>query len=158
MRVHPEFLEKQHLPPSCVQKSIWDERAEDIVAFERYLARNGVLIRKFFLHLSRAEQKRRFLARIEEPEKHWKFQASDVVERGHWREYQRAWSGAIAATSTAHAPWFVVPADHKWFTRLVVAETLVAGLETRELDFPRLGAERLAELRAARRALQAEGG
>jgi PPK2 family polyphosphate:nucleotide phosphotransferase len=156
VRVHPEFLAKQHLPPRCVRKSIWDERAEDIVAFERYLARNGVLVRKFFLHVSRAEQRRRFLERIDEPEKHWKFRTSDVEERAHWGEYQRRWSAAIAATSRACAPWYVVPADRKWFTRLVVAEALVAGLEELELDFPRLGRERRAELRAARRALEAE--
>jgi len=156
VRVHPEFLEKQRLPPRCVGKSLWDERMEDIVAFERYLARNGVLLRKFFLHVSRDEQKQRFLERIEHPEKNWKFNASDVSERGHWDEYQQHWSSAIARTSTDAAPWFVVPADRKWFTRLLVAEAVVAGLEELELDFPKLEGERKQELARARRELEAE--
>ncbi len=156
VRVHPEFLEKQRLPPRLVTKSIWDQRCDDIVAFERYLAHNGVQIRKFFLHLSKREQKRRFLARIDEPEKNWKFQAADVLERARWHEYQRSWSEAIARTSTEHAPWFVVPADRKWFARLVVADVLVAALEELKVDFPKLDAARRAELRAARRALVAE--
>ena len=156
VRVHPEFLERQHLPPRLVTRSIWDERLEDIVAFERYLARNGVLVRKFFLHVSREEQKRRFLERIDEPEKNWKFNARDVSEREHWDSYQRHWSSAIAATSREHAPWFVVPADRKWFTRLLVAEAIVAGLEELELDFPRLDKGRRAELSAARRELEHE--
>ncbi len=156
VRIHPEFLEKQRLPPRCVTKSIWDERLEDIGAFERYLARNGVLVRKFFLHVSRDEQKRRFLERIEQAEKNWKFNANDVAERAHWDDYQRHWSTAIASTSTAHAPWFVVPADHKWFTRLLVAEAVVSGLEELELDFPRLEGARRKELEQARRALESE--
>jgi len=157
VRIHPEFLEKQRLPPRCVTKSIWDERMEDIAAFERYLARNGVLVRKFFLHVSREEQKRRFLERIEHAEKNWKFNASDVAERRHWDEYQRCWSTAIERTSSAVAPWFVVPADHKWFTRLFVAEAVVAGLEELELDFPHLEGARKKELEQARRQLEAEG-
>ncbi len=156
VRIHPEFLEKQRLPPRCTGKKLWDERLEDIAGFERYLARNGVLIRKFFLHVSRDEQKRRFLARIDEPEKNWKFHESDVAERAHWDAYQRHWSGAIAQSSAPHAPWLVVPADKKWFTRLVVAEALVAGLEELELDFPRLEGERKQELARARQALEAE--
>ncbi len=156
VRVHPEFLEKQRLPPRCTGKKLWDERLEDIDGFERYLARNGVLIRKFFLHVSREEQKRRFLARIDEPEKNWKFNERDVAERAHWDDYQRYWSSAIAKSSTPHAPWFVVPADKKWFTRLVVAEALVAALEDLELDFPRLEGERKSELARAREALEAE--
>jgi PPK2 family polyphosphate:nucleotide phosphotransferase len=158
VRVHPEFLEKQHLPPRCVGESIWDERLEDIAAFERYLARNGVLLRKFFLHVSKEEQKRRFLERIAQPEKHWKFNERDVAERARWDDYQRHWSTAIARTSAPHAPWFVVPADHKWFTRLVVAEAVVAALEGLELDFPRLEGARRQELERARRALEAEEG
>jgi PPK2 family polyphosphate:nucleotide phosphotransferase len=156
VRVHPEFLARQRLPQRCVTDSIWDERLEDIAAFERYLTRNGVLVRKFFLHVSRAEQKLRFLQRIDEPEKNWKFNARDVAERAHWDEYQRHWSEAIARTSTEHAPWMVVPADRKWYARLVVAETLVAGLEELELDFPRFDAARKGELESARRTLTSE--
>jgi PPK2 family polyphosphate:nucleotide phosphotransferase len=156
VRIHPEFLEKQRLPPRCTGKKLWDDRLEDIAAFERYLARNGVLIRKFFLHVSRNEQKRRFLARIDEAEKNWKFHEGDVAERAHWDDYQRYWTSAIAQSSTPHAPWFVVPADKKWFTRLVVAEALAAGLEELELDFPRLEGERKQELARARQALEAE--
>jgi polyphosphate kinase 2 (PPK2 family) len=156
VRIHPEFLEKQRLPPRCVGKGIWDERLEDIASFERYLTRNGVLVRKFFLHVSREEQKSRFLARIDEPDKHWKFNEGDVTERARWDEYQEHWSEAIAKSSTAHAPWLVVPADKKWLTRLVVAEALVAGLEDLELDFPRLEGERKQELERARRALESE--
>jgi PPK2 family polyphosphate:nucleotide phosphotransferase len=158
VRVHPEFLEKQRLPPRCVTPGIWDERLQDIAHFERYLARNGVLVRKFFLHVSKEEQERRFLERIEHPDKHWKFRLNDVLERAHWDEYQRHWSSAIARTSAAHAPWFVVPADPKWFTRLFVAEALVAALEELELDFPRLEGGRERELEQARRLLQAEEG
>jgi len=156
VRIHPEFLEKQRLPPRCTGKDLWDDRLEDIGCFERYLARNGVLVRKFFLHVSRAEQKRRFLQRLDEPEKNWKFNEGDVAERAHWDEYQQHWSSAIAKSSTAHAPWFVVPADKKWFTRLVVAEAVVAGLEELELDFPKLEGDRKQELARARRELEAE--
>jgi PPK2 family polyphosphate:nucleotide phosphotransferase len=159
VRIHPEFLEKQRLPPRCVGKSLWDERMEDIVAFERYLGRNGVLVRKFFLHVSKEEQKKRFLERIEHPEKHWKFNERDVFERAHWDAYQRHWSTAIARTSSERAPWYVVPADKKWFTRLVVAEAVVAALEELEeleLDFPRLEGPRRAELERARAQLASE--
>lgn len=157
VRIHRAFLEQQRLPPRCVGPALWDERLQDIAGFERYLARNGVLVRKFFLHVSKAEQKRRFLERIEHPEKNWKFNLRDVTERAHWAEYQRHWSTAIARTSHAHAPWTVVPADHKWFTRLAVAEAVVAALEELELDFPRLAGARRAELTRARRLLAAEG-
>ncbi|MSR62726.1 MAG: polyphosphate kinase 2 family protein [Planctomycetes bacterium] len=157
VRIHPEFLEKQRLPPRCTGKDLWDERLEDIAGFERYLARNGVLVRKFFLHVSRAEQKRRFLERLDEPEKNWKFNEGDVAERARWDEYQQHWSRVIVKSSTEHAPWFVVPADKKWFTRLVVAEAVVAGLEELELDFPRLEGARKQELARARQALEAEG-
>ena len=156
VRIHPEFLERQHLPPRCVTKSIWDERLEDIAAFERYLARNGVLVRKFFLHVSKEEQKRRFLERLEHPEKNWKFHASDVAERAHWDAYQERWAAAMQRTSADHAPWYVVPADKKWFTRLLVAEAVVCGLEELELDFPRVGGPRKKELEDARRALESE--
>lgn len=156
VRIHPEFLEKQRLPARCVGKGIWDDRLEDITSFERYLARNGVLVRKFFLHVSRDEQKRRFLARIDEPDKNWKFNEGDVAERARWDDYQKRWSEAIAKTSTKHAPWLAVPADKKWFTRLVVAEALVAALEELELDFPKLDGERKRELARARKALEDE--
>jgi len=158
VRVHPEFLELQRLPPRCVHDSIWEERMRDIVSFESYLARNGVLLRKFFLHVSKEEQRRRFLDRIDEPEKHWKFNERDVSERAHWDDYQRFWSTAIARTSTEQAPWFVVPADKKRFTRLFVAETVVAALEELELDFPRLESARKKELARARRRLVSEEG
>ncbi len=157
VRVHPEFLAKQRLPPRCTSRRIWDERLHDIAGFERYLERNGVLVRKFFLHVSRAEQKRRFLERIEHAEKNWKFNLNDVHERRHWGEYQRHWSHALASTSSAEAPWYVVPADHKWFTRLLVAEAVVAALEELELDFPRLAGARLRELALARTLLESEG-
>jgi PPK2 family polyphosphate:nucleotide phosphotransferase len=157
VRIHPAFLEKQRLPPRCVTKTLWDERMDDIAAFERYLARNGVLVRKFFLHVSKEEQKERFLERIEHPEKNWKFHALDVAERTRWDEYQRHWSRAIGRTSAAHAPWYVVPADRKWFTRLVVAEAVVCALEELELDFPRVEGERRKELETARSELLSEG-
>jgi PPK2 family polyphosphate:nucleotide phosphotransferase len=127
-RVHPEILERQKLPPQLVTKRVWDERYEDIRSFERYLGRNGVVIRKFFLHVSKGEQKRRFMSRLDEPEKNWKFSANDVAERRHWKDYQRAYEDAIRETATEEAPWYVVPADHKWFTRLVVAGAIVEAL------------------------------
>jgi PPK2 family polyphosphate:nucleotide phosphotransferase len=156
VRVHREFLERQKLPPRLVGKELWDQRFEDINAFERYLSRNGVLIRKFFLHVSREEQRRRFLARLDQPEKNWKFQLGDVRERARWDEYQRWWSEAIARTSTPYAPWCVAPADSKWYARTVVAETVLAALEELELDFPRVDAARRSELGAARRELVQE--
>jgi PPK2 family polyphosphate:nucleotide phosphotransferase len=156
VRIHPEFLAKQRLPPRLVDEDVWTRRQEDIAGFERYLTRNGVLVRKFFLHVSREEQKQRFLERIERPEKNWKFNRADVTERGHWKDYQHHWSEAIDRTSTKQAPWWVVPADKKWFARLVVAEALVAALEELELDFPRLDPVRLGELEEARLALEAE--
>jgi PPK2 family polyphosphate:nucleotide phosphotransferase len=156
VRVHPEWLGRQKLPEPLVTEGIWQERFEDIRNFERYLARNGVLIRKFFLHISREEQKRRFLDRLEEPEKHWKFQASDVAERQHWDAYMGAYEDAIRHTSAPWAPWIVVPADRKWFTRLVVAATIVEALESLSLTYPTLGPEALAALHAARERLLAE--
>ena len=157
-RVHPEILEHQKLPPSLVTKGLWEERYEDIRAFEKYLSRNGVVIRKFFLHVSRAEQKRRFLARLEEPEKNWKFSASDVVERRFWRDYQSAYEDAIRATATKHAPWYVIPADHKWFTRLAVAAAIVDTLAQLELHYPVVDAKKRKALQAARRELLGEDG
>ncbi len=152
VRVHPPILAGQRLPQELVTKSIWDERLEDIAAFERYFARQGYLILKFFLHVSKEEQKERFLARLDEPEKNWKFALGDVREREHWDEYMKAYEAAIRATATPHAPWFVVPADHKWFTRLVVAETVVAAIEGLDLAWPE-PALAPADIAAARKAL-----
>jgi PPK2 family polyphosphate:nucleotide phosphotransferase len=155
-RVHPEILARQKLPPALVTKRVWEERYEDIRSFERYLARNGTVIRKFFLHVSKGEQKRRFLSRLDEPEKNWKFSANDAAERRHWKNYQRAYEDAIRATATPEAPWYVVPADHKWFTRLVVAAAVVDALAELGLHYPRVGAAQRKQLAAARREL--EGG
>jgi PPK2 family polyphosphate:nucleotide phosphotransferase len=152
-RVHPEILERQRLPPQLVTRSIWEERFEQIRNFESYLARNGTVIRKFFLHVSKGEQKRRFLARLDEPAKNWKFSASDVAERRHWKEYQRAYEDAIRATASDEAPWYVVPADHKWFTRLVVAAAIVDALEELDLHYPNVSPEQRRALAAARREL-----
>jgi len=155
VRVHPEFLEKQKLPPSLVGKKIWDHRFEDICAFERYLARNGIAICKFFLHVSHAEQKRRFLERLDTPEKNWKFSAADIAERQHWREYMAAYEDMIRATATPWAPWYVVPADHKWFTRAVVAGAVIDALASLDLHYPEVDEGKRAELAAARKALHA---
>jgi len=152
-RVHPEILAAQKLPPSLVTKKIWDERLADIANFERYLARNGVVILKFFLHVSKAEQKRRFMARLDEPEKNWKFSPNDVAERRHWKAYQKAYEHAIRGTAAKHAPWYVVPADHKWFTRLVVAGAIVDALAGLDLHYPQVGSTKRKELAAARREL-----
>jgi PPK2 family polyphosphate:nucleotide phosphotransferase len=152
-RVHPAVLARQKLPPAVVGKRLFEERLEDIAAFERYLSRQGVVVLKFFLHMSAEEQRRRFLARIDEPEKNWKFNAGDVAERRHWDAYQVAYEQAIRATAAPHAPWFVVPADRKPFTRLVVAAALEQALVGLELQYPRLDAEELAALAQARAAL-----
>jgi PPK2 family polyphosphate:nucleotide phosphotransferase len=156
VKVHPEFLRGQKLPPQLVGKNIWKDRYQDIRAFERYLSRNGVLIRKFFLNVSRAEQKRRFLERIDEPEKNWKFSAGDVKERGHWNEYMDAYETMIRETSTPESPWYVVPADNKWFTRIVVAGAIVDALASLGLHYPKVEAATLEELAAAKKALLAE--
>jgi PPK2 family polyphosphate:nucleotide phosphotransferase len=158
VRVHPELLARQRLPARVVSKQIWKERFEDINSFERHLQRNGVLVRKFFLHVSKDRQKERFLERLEKPEKNWKFSASDVVERKQWREYMRAYEEMIQHTATADAPWHVVPADHKWFTRLVVAATVVDALDGLDLKFPKVDAAKRRELGAIRRALKRERG
>lgn len=157
VRVHPEFLAKQHLPPALVTKRIWEERYEDINAHESYLSRNGVLIRKFFLHVSRKEQKKRFLERLDAPEKNWKFAAGDVHERQHWGEYQEAYEEMIRATATKHAPWYVVPADNKWFTRLVVMSAVIDALESLDLAYPEVSPDARKELDAARALLENEG-
>jgi PPK2 family polyphosphate:nucleotide phosphotransferase len=153
-RVHPEVLASQKIPPSLVTKKIWQERYHDIRNFEQYLSRNGVVIRKFFLHVSRAEQKRRFLARLEEPEKNWKFSTSDVAERRHWKDYQVAYEDAIRATATKEAPWYVIPADHKWFTRLAVAAAIVDTLARMDLHYPVVDAKKRKLLQEARRELE----
>jgi PPK2 family polyphosphate:nucleotide phosphotransferase len=154
VRVHPEILEAQRLPRPLVSRRIWDERFEDIVAFERHLARNGVAILKFFLHVSKEEQKRQFLQRLDTPSKNWKFSAGDVRERSRWHEYMDAYEDAIRHTATPEAPWFVVPADHKWFTRLVVAEAVVEAMKRLDLHFPTVDRAKKKELKAAARALR----
>jgi PPK2 family polyphosphate:nucleotide phosphotransferase len=153
VRVHPEILERQKLPPELVTRRIWEERYQSIRDFERHLARNGTVVLKFFLHVSKAEQKRRFLARLDEPEKNWKFSPSDVAERRHWKEYQHAYQEAIRATAAEHAPWYVVPADHKWFTRLVVAGAVVDALADLGLAYPKLDPAKRKALAIARREL-----
>lgn len=156
VKVHPEILGKQKLPPELVTKKVWKERYEDISSFERYLTRNGVAIRKFFLHVSRKEQRKRFLERLDEPEKNWKFALGDAQERAHWDEYMAAYEDAIRATATPWAPWYVVPADNKWFTRLVVASAVIDALEEMDLAYPEVDEAKKAELAAARKALESE--
>ena len=153
LRVHPELLARQKLPPSLIGKKIWDERLEDIAAYERYLARQGTVVLKFFLNVSEDEQKKRFLARIEEPEKNWKFSPNDVAERAHWGDYMKAYQGAITATAAPHAPWFVVPANAKWFTRLVVVAAIIEALEKLDLHYPAVTKEQSAALAVARKRL-----
>jgi PPK2 family polyphosphate:nucleotide phosphotransferase len=153
VRVHREILAAQKIPEELVTKDIWDERFEDISAFERYLCRNGTVIRKFFLHVSKAEQKRRFFDRIDDPAKNWKFSAADLAERDHWKEYMDAYEDMVRRTSSPHAPWYVVPADNKWFTRLIVAAVLVETLESLNLAFPQISRAQRKVLEAARRAL-----
>jgi PPK2 family polyphosphate:nucleotide phosphotransferase len=156
VRVHPELLARQKLPPAKRDAGIWKRRGEDIRAFERHLTHEGTVVRKIFLHLSRDEQKKRFLERIDDPEKNWKFSAADVAERDHWDAYQHAWEEAIRATATAEAPWYVVPADAKWFTRLVVASVVIDALAGLELRHPQLDGEARAALAACRARLLAE--
>jgi PPK2 family polyphosphate:nucleotide phosphotransferase len=155
IRVHPEFLEKQKLPPKLITKNIWNERFQDIGNFEQYLARNGVVVRKFFLHVSKKEQKRRFLERINESAKNWKFSANDARERDHWDAYMEAYEDTIRHTATEESPWYVVPADNKWFTRVVVAAAVIETLASLELAYPEVGEEKLEELAAAKRDLLA---
>ncbi len=156
VRVHQELLANERLARSLLTQKIWDERFEDINAFERHLSRNGIVLCKFFLHISRKEQKERFLSRLDEPEKNWKFSLADVRERQHWGAYMRAYEEMIQNTSTKRAPWYIVPADHKWFTRLVVAEATTDALEELDLAFPKVDAVRRKELRAARETLKRE--
>jgi len=150
VRVHDELLQYQKLPPSLVSEQLWEQRYEDINNFERYLARNGVVIMKFFLHVSAEEQKKRFLDRLNEPEKHWKFSAGDIRERGHWEQYSHAYQEMIRNTAAGHAPWYVVPADKKWFTRLVVVAAIVETIAGLEVHYPQVDADRRSELEAAR--------
>jgi PPK2 family polyphosphate:nucleotide phosphotransferase len=156
VRVHETFLARQKLPRELVTKHIWKERFEDINAYERYMARNGYLILKFFLNVSKQEQKRRFLERLDLPEKNWKFSSADARERQHWDAYMDVYEDMIRHTATEHAPWYVVPADNKWFTRLVVAAAIVEAIEKLDLHFPRIDAEKKKELAAARRMLMNE--
>ncbi|GGJ29441.1 polyphosphate kinase 2 family protein [Neoroseomonas lacus] len=153
VRVHPDYLGGGKLPQRLVGKRIWDERLEDIAAYERYLARQGTVVLKFFLNVSKSEQKRRFLSRIEEPEKNWKFSAADVAERAHWDDYMDAYEEAIRGTAARHAPWYVVPADNKWFTRLAVVAAIVRALEGLDLHYPKVTKEQKATLEVARKAL-----
>jgi PPK2 family polyphosphate:nucleotide phosphotransferase len=156
VRVHPELLAREKVPGPLVSEVIWQKRFEDINAFERYLSRNGIVVLKFFLHLSKKEQKKRFLERLDAPEKNWKFSVSDALERQHWDKYMRAYEDLIRNTSTKHAPWYVVPAYHKWYTRLVVAEATINAMENLDLSFPKMDAEKRKELKAARAALERE--
>jgi PPK2 family polyphosphate:nucleotide phosphotransferase len=154
VRVHPQILAKQKLPAAVVTDRIWKDRYEDIGAFERYLSRSGTVIRKFFLNVSKEEQRQRFLARLDEPEKNWKFAAADVEERQHWDEYMKAYEKMIEATTSEEAPWFVIPADHKWFTRLAVADVIVETLEGLDLHFPEVSEAQRQELQRARALLE----
>jgi len=153
VRVHPEFLSNQRLPPELVTKDIWKHRFQDIRSFERYLGRNGIVIRKFFLHVSKKEQKRRFLERVEEPSKNWKFSASDMEERKFWDQYMEAYEEMIRNTATQDAPWFVVPADNKWFTRVIISAAVIDALASLNLSYPKVGEEKQKELAAVRQAL-----
>ena len=156
VRVHKALLERQNLPSSLITKSIWDERYEDISNVERYLVRNGVLIRKFFLHVSKKEQKKRFLERLDNPDKNWKFSMADAQERAYWDAYHEAYEDMIRATASKQAPWYVVPADNKWFTRVVVAAAIIDALGSLDLKFPVVDDEKKKELAAARLALEQE--
>ncbi len=155
VRVHPELLDRQHIPEKLITPRIWTERFEDIRNTEQHLCRNGTVIRKFYLNVSKAEQRRRFLARLDDPAKNWKFSLNDVEERLRWKEYMRAYEEAIRATSSKSAPWFVIPADHKWFTRLAVSEAIIQTLESMDLHFPRIDTRKRRELKEARRRLRA---
>jgi PPK2 family polyphosphate:nucleotide phosphotransferase len=154
VRVHSEALNNEKLPPSLVTKDLWEERFEDMHSFERHMARNGTIIRKFFLHLSKKEQKKRFLARVEEPKKNWKFSAADIHEREYWDDYQKAYEEMIRYTASKHAPWYVVPADHKWFTHLVVAGIVVETLEQLGLSYPKVDSAKRKEIQEAAKALK----
>ena len=154
VRVHSEILRAQRVPPSLITKDIWKERFEDIGSFERYLTRNGIVIRKFFLNVSKKEQKKRFLARLDDPEKNWKFSAADIHERTCWDDYMEAYEDMICQTATPEAPWHVIPADNKWFTRIAVAAAIVDALEDLKLEYPNVDAAKAKELAEARKLLE----
>jgi len=156
VRVHPEFLHKQTLPHELVDKSIWEKRFKDIRNYEKYLTNNGIVVRKFFLHVSKKEQKKRFLERLDNPEKNWKFSANDIKERAFWDDYMKAYEDMIRNTATKNAPWYVVPADNKWFTRIVVAAAIVETLDSLNLGYPVVSDEQRAQLEQARQALLSE--
>ena len=156
VRIHPQILESQKLPKPLVTKHIWQERFEDINNFERYLTRNGIAVVKFYLHLSKKEQKRRFMERLDTPDKNWKFSPFDVKERQSWDAYQEAYEDMIRHTASEHAPWYVVPADNKWFTRLVVAQAVVDALKRMNLKYPKVSGDEQAALAEARRQLENE--
>jgi len=158
VRVHPTLLAKQKIAPELVTDNIWKNRFKDICSFERYLALNGTVIRKFFLHVSKDEQKRRFLDRLDDPDKNWKFSSNDASEREHWKDYMTAYEETIRNTATDHAPWYVVPADNKWFTRVVVASAVIEALASLSLAYPKVDKKKLEELKAARLALVGNGG
>jgi PPK2 family polyphosphate:nucleotide phosphotransferase len=157
VRVHANLLAAEKLPPELVSENIWQRRFKEINAFEHHLAHSGTAIVKFFLHLSKEEQRRRFLARLDEPQKNWKFSMSDVRERKHWDEYMAAYEDMLEQTSTEHGPWYVIPADHKWFTRMAVADIIVSTLEKLKPEYPTLTEEKRRELEAVRKALEQEG-
>ena len=155
VRVHPEFLAGQKLPKECITKEIWDERFQDIRSFERYLARNGTVVRKFFLHVSKDEQQKRFLERLDNADKNWKFSANDAKERGFWDKYMESYEETIRETATEDSPWYVVPADNKWFTRAIVAAAVIDTLASLNLQYPKVSAAKQEELATARTALLA---
>src|SRR5436190_340867 len=154
VRVHPDLLNNENIPPSLISKKVWEERFEDVCAFERYLTRNGIVVRKFFLNLSKKEQAKRFFARLDEPEKNWKFSAADIHEREYWNDYMQAYEEMIQNTATSAAPWYVVPADNKWFTRLVVASAIIDTLEKLHLSYPKVDPSRRKGLDEARKLLE----
>ncbi len=157
VRVHPESLAKERIPPELVTKNLWRERFEDVCAFEKYLARNGTLILKFFLNVSKEEQRQRFLERLEDPAKHWKFSPGDVAERALWDKYHAAYQDVVRHTAAKHAPWYVVPADHKWFARVVISSAIVSAMEKLNLRYPELEKGELGELKKAQAVLAREG-
>jgi polyphosphate kinase 2 (PPK2 family) len=157
VRVHPELVAKQKIPPQLITRNIWEERFEDIRNIERYLTRNGVVIRKFFLHVSSDEQKKRFLERLDNSAKNWKFSSNDARERGFWKDYMKAYEDMICNTATGDAPWYVVPADNKWFTRVVVAAVVIDALASLDLRYPEVGKAQQQELAVAKKELTANG-
>ncbi len=158
VRVHPTILQDQKLPDTLITKNIWEQRYEDINAFEQYLTRNGVVVRKFFLHVSKKEQKKRFLERLDDSKKNWKFSMADIKERGYWKDYQEAYEEVIQNTATKHAPWYVIPADNKWYTQLIVASAIISTLEELDLCFPDVDKEKKKELESVRESLVQEKG